>query len=432
MENLRNITDYQEYKQTLGNELRKTAEGFVRVGYLLKLARDTDILEGSGYSNVNEFAQAEYGLEKTQVSRFISINERFADPEQQDQLMQQYQGFGVAKLFIMLQLPDAVNEELSPNFSKSEIQAVKEEYDAEQDVTDIERMIEPVPEQIAAVSDTLGKVIVAFGEAEPELYYDIHQEACRNHRIDTDKLKEELTPSDEAMYEIRVPGAGRHSLSLKANGNNTLINMRTLEKETHSWEELAVAFTIIINTDKDPEEDWSEQYGRPFPKEELEIAPVQKKKKSKVVKAKETTSDCKEEKQAETVEEPTLHSIEPSIPEPDPKEETEPVEESEGQQETDEQLPGQDSVENHTEWLPDTMNPPAEEGKETENVENTKSDEQSDDNKKMIAGYKAGITNALKRLQNAIDTEDWEEVERLADQISWRAGEIGKRQEDTE
>lgn len=70
---------YQEYKQELDAVLTRTAEDFVQIGYLLKVARDTNILAESGYATVTDFAKAEYGIDKTQVSRFISINDRFSE-----------------------------------------------------------------------------------------------------------------------------------------------------------------------------------------------------------------------------------------------------------------------------------------------------------------------------------------------------------------
>ena len=57
-------TDYRQYKAELDAELEKSAESFIRIGYLLKVARDTGILKESGYASVNEFAQKEYGLDK--------------------------------------------------------------------------------------------------------------------------------------------------------------------------------------------------------------------------------------------------------------------------------------------------------------------------------------------------------------------------------
>ena len=133
---------YREYKAELDNELQKTAEGFVRIGYLLKVARDTNVLAESGYKTVAEFAQAEYSLDKTQVSRFISINDKFAENGYSDRLQAKYQGFGYAKLTLMLQLPDAVNEALTPSYSKAEIQSIKEEVDEEKKVSDIEVCLE--------------------------------------------------------------------------------------------------------------------------------------------------------------------------------------------------------------------------------------------------------------------------------------------------
>ena len=70
---------FNEWQQELDTELVKSAESFVKIGYLLKVARDTDILANTGYANVVEFAKARYGLDKTQVSRFIHINDRFSD-----------------------------------------------------------------------------------------------------------------------------------------------------------------------------------------------------------------------------------------------------------------------------------------------------------------------------------------------------------------
>ena len=75
---LAKITTFEQLKGELGNELHKAAISFVRIGYLLKLARDENILAGTSYADVNDFATAEFGLDKTQVSRFIRINDRFS------------------------------------------------------------------------------------------------------------------------------------------------------------------------------------------------------------------------------------------------------------------------------------------------------------------------------------------------------------------
>ena len=61
-----------------------------------------------------------------------------------------------------------------------------------------------------------------------------------------------------------------------------------------------------------------------------------------------------ENRESESIpnKEQTLHDVEPSIPEPDPIPEPEHVSE-EDVEVIEPQIPGQDTVENHNEWMPD-------------------------------------------------------------------------------
>ena len=80
---------YEEYKEQLDKALGAAVENFVVIGYLLRTAKeDPTILAGSGYSSIKEMAKEEYGLDESQVSRFISINERYGDgPELKRELI---------------------------------------------------------------------------------------------------------------------------------------------------------------------------------------------------------------------------------------------------------------------------------------------------------------------------------------------------------
>lgn len=296
MENQMQITNYTQYKTELDKQLRETAEGFVRIGYLLKLARDTDILNGSGYANVNEFAKAEYNLDKSMVSRFININDRFAEGGNSQYLQEQYRGFGYAKLAIMLQLPDAINEELNPGFSKSEIQAIKEEVDAESQISDIETLIEG--DKNPEITNNLHKALYQLLEDIPELYVQLHKILNDGSIVDGyTYIWETLVPDGEKVYSIRIQGIGRMMLFLNESGHVTLTNIRSGEKE--QFEKKKVPYfveKIITSTQDSAEKEWEATYGKEFPKKE-EVAPVQPKKEeskpapkkeSKVVKAKKT------------------------------------------------------------------------------------------------------------------------------------------------
>lgn len=316
---------FSEWQQELDTELVKSAESFVKIGYLLKVARDTDILANTGYANVVEFAKARYGLDKTQVSRFIHINDRFSEGGNSAELQDRYKGMGYAKLTIMLQLPDEINEEISTDFSKSEIEDIKKEIDEENKISDIEVWMEGTQEEAEKYNE-FGQVMYQLLHDMPELFTKIAQSS-----IETEELMNILAPSGEMIYSVRIPGTGRLMLSIKVNtGRITITNVRSMEKTEWNTEDLAdFVVDILSRADtEDPVKAWTNIYEEEYPKK-AEVAPVQQekpvqRKEKKVQKAK----------------------IEKTKPQP--------VEENA----EEEQIPGQDSVLNHPEYLPENTEKP--------------------------------------------------------------------------
>lgn len=238
------IQNYQQLKTELTDELNKAANSFVRIGFLLKLARDNkDILEGSGYTDVNEFASKEFDLDKTQVSRFIRINDRFSLNGNSAQLLPEYAEYGSAKLSIMLTLPDEINKELSPEFSKSDIQAIKEEYEEEKKISDIEVMLEDKdPEE---PDEFIEAVVKELNDEHEEPVSYLHETILMadkmNITANVEDVKEAYTPDGDKTYSIRIAGQGRFMVSMKDSGI-TITNLRYPEnKSSLSWEEFRLA-----------------------------------------------------------------------------------------------------------------------------------------------------------------------------------------------
>lgn len=293
---------YKEYKAAVDNELQKTSESFVRIGYLLKVARDTDILKGSGYGSVNEFAYAEYNLDRSQVSRFININDQFSEDGYSDRLQEKYRDFGYAKLALMLLLPDTVREEISAGFSKSEIQEIKEEIDEEKKITDIEVMLEGQDRQQGLMDSNLLRVMHQLLHEQPELYLQIHE--CIRSGGFPAGMKDILAPSGENVYSVRIPGTGRMMIFLRETGEEIPVtNIRSGEKEVYTWQQVYEALTGMFRTDLPPKEAWEKAYGEGFPVKETakpEVAPVQQRKQNRVMKAKvENEKDREKESRAE-------------------------------------------------------------------------------------------------------------------------------------
>ena len=268
-------SNYAEFKRELDTEIKREAEGFVKIGYLLRLARETDILKESEYANVNDFARKEYGLDASQVSRFISINERFSEGGYSERLEEKYEGFGVAKLSIMLQLPESINENLTPDYTKSEINALREEVKEEAKTTDIEIMMEPKTDNpfTAAVKEML--------KAEPATARMLKEISELN---DPKEYKDVIAPYG-AIKSVRLEGIGRVMLKFDDSDTVKLIKVRENVTEEYRLHELADAIQDFLVYD----------YIEPTPAAVVEepkkstvtdlskIAPVQP--KSKVTKA---------------------------------------------------------------------------------------------------------------------------------------------------
>lgn len=292
---------FTEWESELNTELTRSAESFVKIGYLLKVARDTDILKESGYANIVEYARDKYGIDKTQVSRFININDRFSEGGNSPELKTQFKGFGYAKLAIMLQLPDEINDELTPDYSKSEINAIKSELDEESKISDLEVLCEGKDEAAAGYSE-LEQIIYKICEDDTEVYTRLHRalktyDGFEYQEFNTDNIVELFAPSGERIYSIRLQGVGRIAVSFKADESYvSTINMRTNEKNKWSLDDLYIAVIKVIDTQEtDVKQAWQQLYTRPWPvepePEKAKVAPVQQKneapkKEKKVVKAK--------------------------------------------------------------------------------------------------------------------------------------------------
>ena len=292
MNQLTQYADYEQYKAALDSELQKTAEGFVRIGYLLKVARDTDILKESGYKTVTEFAQAEYNIDKTQVSRFIHINDKFAEGGYSDHLLPEYQGYGYAKLTLMLALPDEMNEELSQDFSKSEIQTLKQEYEKEQEISEIEVMLEEKTPDMSSMS-ALEKLVYQLFKENADLFKEVWIELA-----EADENAEGIIcPTDKKIYVVRIPGEGRYNLTFNENGEHSYLNQRDLSRNSFNWDDFWKAFEMLQNTGAglDYMGAYENIYGITYPEAfKDEVAPVQPRKETKVQPSKPAKEARKE------------------------------------------------------------------------------------------------------------------------------------------
>lgn len=407
MNELEELKNYSEYKAALDKQIKESAEGFVKIGYLLKLAKDTDILKDSQYSNVIEFAKAEYGIDKTMVSRFISINDRFSENGNSPVLRTTYQGFGYAKLAIMLQLPDTLNEELTPEYSKREIQTLKEEMDKEKTISDLEIYAEGKDSE----KTELEQIVYKICEENIEVYERIYK-AVTHEQLTSNSVINIFAPAGDMIYSVRVQGAGRKAVSFKQGEDVSVVSLRTSEKDTYNPQEVlnAVVNMIarnIVDSKNDAKTVWQQIYGIEYPKKD-EVAPVQQngktnseskkpEKKMKVVKAKQEE----------------IHNIEKSVPKVSPIEQSKELEKpiKTESEHIDEQLEGQKNIEDYPEVMPDVEqvegtveNIPLEDEKLSENKNDIPNDE--NDKYRNPADIRNNILTSIANIKFALEVNE--------------------------
>ena len=282
MTELQTIQTYVDFKTALTKELSNQAEGFVRTGYLLKKARDTDILKDSGYSSVAEFAQAEFGLSKDIVSRYIAINDRFSEGGYSDKLQEKYEKYGIAKLQEMLTLPDAVIDVMSPDMTRKDIQDMKR--DVKEDLE------EANTNPLGVVMEGQNKAHENMTNLQKALYEYFHEQTEEFVKLGNSLFKQEpdkdviekvldvLAPSGIRMLNARVQGIGRVMISIRGKDMPVeVLNVRTQERITYIWQGFLVELQqlIFVSEEETVQQAWERIYGEEFPVKKEKVAPVQ-------------------------------------------------------------------------------------------------------------------------------------------------------------
>lgn len=258
MTTLTEIKGFQAFQEAMDREIREASEGFVRIGYLLKVARDTEVLRESGFKSVTEFASSRYGLTPDIVSRYMAINDRFSEGGYSDRLKEQYQPYGVTKLAEMLTLSDEVIEAIPAEATRQEIREIKAEIAEEMQKTDLEVMMEEPEIKL----DTLAQqVLYQYFDKMPERYPKVFTAAYQPDAEEA--LLEALAPTGTGMAMVRVEGKGKLMFSIDGR-EISIVNVRSQIRTEYTPKELLLEVRALCPIDKTPEQAWQSLYNRPM------------------------------------------------------------------------------------------------------------------------------------------------------------------------
>ena len=181
------LTEWVDMKQKLRQELLGVKQSFVRIGYALRKIDDQRLYEQDGYKSIAEFAKAEYGLENSTVSRFMSINREYSIDGYSERLRPEYLELGRSQLEEMLKLPDSDRQMIRPETPRDDIRELKR-FNKE--------------EPAAGEADDFRQLLIWFYQDNPEVLQAVIREAEQGF---TDKrLVELVNPSGNRSYRKGV------------------------------------------------------------------------------------------------------------------------------------------------------------------------------------------------------------------------------------
>lgn len=173
------IDEWSKWKEEIRQKLAESAGNFVYIGYRLSQIRDSGMYDGA--ADVFEFAEKEYGLGRSTVSRFIAINEKYSNPENRLELREEFRAFSSSKLAEMLTLPDSELEMVSEKSTVEDIRKLKsftreepeeieedEEDDLPRAVKDAIRDFFKNPDRKEAFNRLIGEIDTRRSDAEDD------------------------------------------------------------------------------------------------------------------------------------------------------------------------------------------------------------------------------------------------------------------------
>lgn len=441
MEEMHQITieEWMRWKEDIREKLKETAENFVYIGYRLKQIRDSGMYGGA--ADVFEFAQREYGLGKSTVSRFIAINEKFSEGGNSERLQEPYRMIGSSKLAEMLTLTDEECTLITEKTTVTQIRELKEFN--RQEPEEAEESIAGEP-----VRTPLQKCIIEYFRGKRDLLDEIVKHMAAGDRKSAAEL---ISPNGNTTFKKGIVFLFMYDyqtgVKYKIFGCEDIMAL--------NWEEfLAIVLEIYQPRWIPGESCYDGFYGKPeeeTPK--VEETPERRNAAGSVAtsqqggkEGRDDVEEMEDEKEPESGdEEGNDEAVQPA----DPAESGDDEDGAGGEvgeiEDPDVVCMGKCSLADIDAGIPKPtkeeidqaggrtvpIDPADDYDDELDNFDNELDDfdDKPDDFETKhpeIRGYKAAIKNSIETLQYIYDRKDWPGIIKTAEKIIWRAEQIQK------
>lgn len=364
------MDDYIQSKNEIKQELGGIVKNFVRIGWQLTRIDKSGAYKHDGYNTIAEFARTEYGMNPSGVSRFMKVYEKYSVPGDIPELKEQYREFKFNNLVEMLQLPEEDQQIFHPEDKREDIRELKD-FNKENESNPM-NLLDWKSAQ--STEDKLHATIQEFFREKTGILNALYSsEAYQSGNIK--EMAQIINPGDSMSYR-------KGMVFLMFHQEDITVKIFNGEMRNISWDQFFTYTREIFTEAAAGAKTYENYFGipeethDPTPKEipkpvpnpipehdvrpEPEIAPAQQPESVENV---EKTVDNHEEGQKTAVpEKEDSVSVKPKVDVNSETPESQP-ENIEKSQETalpepEPQIPGQDSIENHPEYMPEPEEQP--------------------------------------------------------------------------
>lgn len=354
------MDDYIQSKNEIKQELGGIVKSFVRIGWQLTRIDKSGAYKHDGYNTIAEFARTEYGMNPSGVSRFMKVYEKYSVPGDTPELREQYREFKFNNLVEMLQLPEEDQQIFRPEDKREDIRELKD-FNKENESNPM-NLLDWKSAQ--STEDKLHATIQEFFREKTGILNALYSsEAYQSGNIK--EMAQIINPGDSMSYR-------KGTAFLMFHQEDITVKIFNGEMRNISWDQFFTYTQEIFAEAAAGAKTYENYFGipeetpDPTPKEnpelapmsvpehdvhpEPEIAPAQPdpvgKVENSVDKSQKTAVEQKEEQDGENTSSIT--------PLEEPKIETKNEEKSQetALKETEPQIPGQDNIINHPEYMP--------------------------------------------------------------------------------
>ena len=116
---------YKDSKEAIKSNAEQTIRSVVATGFYIKHIKEKELYGEDGYTNIYDFSKEEIGLSRSEVNKYIRINDEYSVDGNSPILLEQYKGYRKSILQEMLYLSDEQLEQVTEATTVVQIRKIK-------------------------------------------------------------------------------------------------------------------------------------------------------------------------------------------------------------------------------------------------------------------------------------------------------------------